>query len=68
MIFGVPWWVFLCIVLIFISGYMAFRSMIAEKKIEQQFIEQEGKFYMERIQEEKSKRNEGDDHHQITSS
>ncbi len=47
---------------------MAFRSMIAEKKIEQQFIEQEGKFYMERIQEEKSKRNEGDDHHQITSS
>lgn len=49
MILGMPWWVFLMILLIFVSGYMAFRAMQAEKKLEEQFAEQEGKIYMERI-------------------
>lgn len=38
------------------SGYMAFRAMRAEKKLEQQFIEQEGSIYIERMELEKTKR------------
>ncbi|UOQ92757.1 sporulation YhaL family protein [Halobacillus shinanisalinarum] len=56
MIFGIPIWVFFCIVFIFISGYMAFRAMRAEQKIEQQFIEREGRVYLARMNEEKEKR------------
>lgn len=69
MILGVPWWVFMFILLIFFSGYMAFRAMMAEKKIEQQFIEQEGNIYMERIRQKRGqKTEENDDHKQLTSS
>lgn len=53
MIFGIPWWVFLMIVFIFFSAYMAFRAMRAERKLEQQFIEDEGKVYIERMEAEK---------------
>src|SRR5699024_3866036 len=48
-IFDIPWWVFMMIVFIFFSGYMSYRAMRAEKELEQQFIEQEGKVYIERI-------------------
>ncbi|WP_077324977.1 sporulation YhaL family protein [Virgibacillus siamensis] len=51
MILGVPWWVFLMIIFIFISGYMAFRAMRAERELEYQFIEKEGKVYMDRLEE-----------------
>ena len=53
MIAGVPLWVFIVILLIFFSGYMAFRAMYAEKKLDQQFIEQEGQIYIDRMSEEK---------------
>lgn len=53
---SIPIWVFVVILLIFLSGYMALRAFIAERKIDQQFIEQEGKIYMERIQKERVKR------------
>ena len=56
MIFGVPWWVFILILLIFLSGFMAFRAMRAEKMLEQQFIEREGEIYIERMNEEKKRR------------
>ncbi|WP_173917017.1 sporulation YhaL family protein [Halobacillus sp. Marseille-Q1614] len=56
MIFGLPIWVFMCILLIFVSGYMAFRAMKAERKIEQQFIEREGRVYISRMEEEKERR------------
>lgn len=35
---------------------MAFRAMRAERKLEQQYIEQEGNKYMERIEQERQKR------------
>ena len=54
--FGVPWWVILLIAFTFLSGYMALRAMVAEKRLEQRFIEQEGQIYMERIEEERQKR------------
>lgn len=56
MIGGVPLWVFIVILLIFLSGYMAFRAMHAERKLDQQFIEKEGQVYMERLEEAKQKK------------
>nr|WP_164670409.1 sporulation YhaL family protein [Virgibacillus doumboii] len=55
---GVPWWVFMMIIFIFLSGYMAFRAMRAERRLEQEFIEKEGKVYIERMEEERQKRDE----------
>ncbi|MDC3417279.1 sporulation YhaL family protein [Aquibacillus sp. 3ASR75-54] len=53
---GVPWWVYMFIFFIFFSGYMSFRAMLAERKLEQQFIESQGKVYMERIEQEREKK------------
>lgn len=53
MIAGVPWWVFMMIIFIFLSGYMAFRAIRAEKKLEHQFIEREGRVYIKRMEEER---------------
>ncbi|GGB51540.1 hypothetical protein GCM10011409_31370 [Lentibacillus populi] len=58
MIAGVPWWVFMMILFIFLSGYMAYRAIRAEKKLEQQFIEREGNVYMERLEEERKQKEE----------
>ncbi|MBT2218219.1 SigE-dependent sporulation protein [Virgibacillus dakarensis] len=55
---GVPWWVFMMILFIFLSGYMAYRAIRAEKKLEQQFIEREGNVYMERLEEERKQKEE----------
>lgn len=57
MVFGIPWWILIVIGLIFFSGYMAFRAMIAERKLEQEYIEQEGKVFLERIEEDRKRRN-----------
>ncbi|MGP4106578.1 sporulation YhaL family protein [Virgibacillus sp. L01] len=62
MIVGVPWWVFMMIIFIFLSGYMAFRAMRAEKQLEHQFIEREGKVYMERMEEERKHKQDREQH------
>ncbi|HLS07162.1 MAG TPA: sporulation YhaL family protein [Bacillota bacterium] len=59
MIFNVPWWVFMLVVFIFFSGYMSFRAMRAERALEQQFIEKEGQVYMERMDNERRRRQRG---------
>jgi len=56
MIAGIPVWVFVVILFIFFSGFMAFQAIRAEKKLEQQFIEREGNVYMERMRNEQRKR------------
>jgi len=56
MLFHIPWWVYLVIVFIIFSGYMSFRAMRAEKILEQQYIEREGQVYMERIRQEKMRK------------
>ncbi|MGP4061952.1 sporulation YhaL family protein [Halobacillus sp. H74] len=56
MIFGLPVWVFFCIVFIFVSGYMAIRAMRAEHHLEQEFIEREGQVYLKRMEKEKELR------------
>lgn len=62
MIASIPWWVILLIVFIFISAYMAFRAMRAERKLEQQFIEKEGRVYIERMEAEREDK-QGKKHH-----
>lgn len=53
---GVPLWVFIIIILIFFSGYMAFRAIQADRKLDQQYIEQEGQVYIDRMSEEKKEK------------
>ncbi|MYL51152.1 SigE-dependent sporulation protein [Halobacillus litoralis] len=60
MLFGLPIWVFLCIVFIFISGYMAIRAMRAEHNLEQEYIEREGQVYLKRMEKEKERREKRD--------
>ncbi|SHG66961.1 sporulation YhaL family protein [Ornithinibacillus halophilus] len=60
MIFGVPWWVFMMVLFIFFSGYMAFRAMRAEKALEEHYIEREGNIYMERIEEDRKRKQDSD--------
>lgn len=56
MILNIPWWIFLMILFICFSGYMSFRAMRAERRLEQQFIEREGEIYMERMKQERARR------------
>lgn len=53
---GVPLWVFIVILLVFFSGYMAFRTMQTDRKVDQEFIEREGEIYMERMRAEKERK------------
>lgn len=56
MFFNIPWWILVIAVFIFLSGYMAYRAIRAEKQLEQQFIEREGAVYVERMHSEKKQR------------
>ena len=56
MLFGIPLWIYIMIAFIFFRGYMAHRAIQADKKREQQYIENEGKIYMKRIEEERKKK------------
>jgi len=57
-ILNIPWWVFIIMLFICFSGYMSYRAMLAERRLEQQFIEREGQIFMERIKQEKERRKE----------
>lgn len=56
MLFSIPWWIYLVILFIVFSGYMSYRAMRAEQRLEQQFIEREGQVYMERIRQERNRK------------
>lgn len=56
MILGTPWWVIGVIILIIFSGYMAFRAMLAERKLEHEYAEKEGEIYIERMIKEREER------------
>ncbi|MRG86916.1 sporulation YhaL family protein [Salinibacillus xinjiangensis] len=55
----IPWWVAVMIGFIIFSGYMAFRAMRAEMKLEREYIEKEGQVYMERIEEARRRKEDG---------
>jgi len=51
---GIPLWIIALVLLIIFSGYMALRAIREDYKLEQEYIEREGKVYMDRIQQAKS--------------
>lgn len=56
-----PWWVYVVIVGIIVSGYMVLYTSKKEQNIDQEFIEQEGNVYMQRIKEERERRTQEQD-------
>ncbi|KKI90793.1 hypothetical protein WQ54_18765 [Bacillus sp. SA1-12] len=53
-----PWWIYVCIIGILISGYMAFKTAREDKQIDHEFIEKEGQVFIERIEQERQKKRE----------
>ncbi|ATH94931.1 sporulation protein [Bacillus glycinifermentans] len=51
-----PWWVYLCIVGIVFSAYKLMSTAKEEEKIDQAFIEKEGRVYIERMEKERERR------------
>jgi uncharacterized protein YabE (DUF348 family) len=56
--FLLPWWIYVCIIGILVSGYMAFKTSREDKIIDNEFIEQEGQVYLDRIEQERQKKRE----------
>ncbi|MCU4763490.1 sporulation YhaL family protein [Bacillus cereus] len=56
-----PWWVYLVIVGIVLSGYMVLYISKKEQEMDNEFIEKEGEVYMKRLAEEREKRNQDSD-------
>ncbi|QHE51335.1 sporulation YhaL family protein [Pontibacillus sp. HMF3514] len=54
MVEGIPLWTIALVLLIIFCGYMALRAIREDYKQEQEYIEREGKVYMDRIQEARS--------------
>lgn len=52
-----PWWVYFVLAGIVYSGYRATVHMAEEKKVDDAFIEEEGRKYIERMKEERERRN-----------
>ena len=55
-----PWWVYLVIVGIVLSGYMVLYTS-KKQEMDNEFIEKEGEVYMKRLAEEREKRNQDSD-------
>ncbi|MGD6891451.1 sporulation YhaL family protein [Bacillus sp. MYb209] len=56
-----PWWVYLVIIGIVLSGYMVLYTSKKEQEMDNEFIEKEGEVYMKRLEEEREKRNQDSD-------
>ncbi|OAS84006.1 MULTISPECIES: sporulation YhaL family protein [Metabacillus] len=53
-----PWWIYVCIIGILVSGYMAFKTAREDKLVDHEFIEKEGQVFIERIEQERQKKQE----------
>lgn len=49
----IPLWVYAVVAGIFFSAFMTIKTSRAEKKIDEEFIEQEGQIYIERMEKER---------------
>ncbi len=56
-----PWWIYLVIVGIVVSGYMVLYTSKKEQEMDNEFIEKEGEVYMKRLEEERERRNQESD-------
>lgn len=60
-----PWWIYLVIIGIIISGYMVLYTSKQEQEIDNEFIEKEGEVYMKRLKEERERRQQDKDNHSV---
>lgn len=51
-----PWWMYFVIAGIFISGGLALKYTLEDRRVEQEWIEREGNEYLERIRKERERR------------
>jgi hypothetical protein len=51
-----PWWVYFVLAGIVYSGYLSVKYSLEDKRTEQEWIENEGKIYMNRMEEERERR------------
>lgn len=56
-----PWWIYLIIIGIVVSGYMVLYTSKKEQEIDNEFIEKEGEIYMRRLAEERERRHQEKD-------
>ncbi|MEH6890558.1 sporulation YhaL family protein [Bacillus sp. JJ864] len=56
-----PWWIYLIIIGIVVSGYMVLYTSKKEQEMDNEFIEKEGEVYMKRLAEERERRNQESD-------
>jgi len=54
--FSLPIWMYVVVIGIFISGFMVVYTSRQEKEIDEEFIEKEGEIYLQRIKEERERR------------
>jgi len=54
--FSLPIWMYAVVIGIFISGFMVIFTSRQEKEIDQEFIEKEGEIYLQRMKEERERR------------
>jgi hypothetical protein len=60
MLIGMPWWGYTLLFAILFSGYMVLRTTIEERRMDEQWIEQQGDVYIQRMQKEKESRSNKD--------
>jgi Sporulation protein YhaL len=53
---SLPFWMYIVILGIFISGFMVLYTSKQERDIDEAFIEKEGEIYLQRIKEERERR------------
>ncbi|MFK3938601.1 sporulation YhaL family protein [Alkalihalobacillus sp. NPDC078783] len=51
-----PWWIYVVMLGVVISGYFSLKYLLEDKRQEQAWIEQEGHVYMERLEEARQKK------------
>lgn len=62
---AIPWWVYLVVLGVIFSGYMAIRTANKEKEVDQIYIEREGEVYMDRIKEARASQGKETDESKI---
>lgn len=53
---SLPFWVYIVVVGILFSAFMAVKTAREEQREEKEWAEQEGKVYLERVEEERKRR------------
>ncbi|MEK5496498.1 sporulation YhaL family protein [Bacillus sp. FSL M8-0077] len=54
-----PWWVYACIIGIIFCAYKLMTTAKEEQEIDQSFIEKEGEIFIERMEQERERRRQG---------